>query len=111
MRTQVTCWQVSRWLPRSHTRESGERTGVQRGRTGSSKIYYNCNYMSQITIYLDDETEKLVKQHVKGSGESASKWIAGAIQKRARSEWPADVLAVFGSWKDDDYPSAAKLRK
>jgi hypothetical protein len=67
--------------------------------------------MGQITIYLDDDTEKLVKRHVKASGESASKWIAAAIQKRARSEWPADVLALLGSWKDSDFPDATKLRR
>jgi len=67
--------------------------------------------MGQITIYLDDQTEKLVKQHVKGSGESASRWIAEAIRQRANSEWPPDVLALFGSWKDEDFPDADELRK
>jgi hypothetical protein len=67
--------------------------------------------MGQITIYLDDETERLVKRHVEGSGESTSKWIAEAVRKRARSEWPADVLALFGSWKDEDFPDPDELRK
>jgi hypothetical protein len=72
---------------------------------------YNCNYMGQITIYLDDETEKLVKRHAEGSGESASKWVAEAVRKRARSEWPADILSLFGSWRDEDFPDAEELRK
>jgi len=42
--------------------------------------------MGQITIYLDDETERLLKTSVKKSGESASKWIAEAVRKRARPE-------------------------
>jgi hypothetical protein len=67
--------------------------------------------MGQITICLDEDTEKPVKRHVKASGESASKWIAAAIQKRARSEWPADIRALPGSWKDGDFPNAAELRK
>jgi hypothetical protein len=29
--------------------------------------------MGQITVYLDDDTEQLVKRHVKGSKESASR--------------------------------------
>ena len=66
--------------------------------------------MAQITIYLDDNTERLVKRHVKGSGESASKWIAEAVRRRALSEWPADLLSLFGSWKDDDFPDADELR-
>ena len=32
-------------------------------------VMYHCNYMGQIAIYLDDETEKLVKRHDEGSGE------------------------------------------
>ena len=67
--------------------------------------------MGQITIYLDDETDRLVKTRVKASGESASKWVADAVRTRARSEWPADILSIFGSWKDADFPNAAELRK
>jgi hypothetical protein len=72
---------------------------------------YNCKYMGQITIYLDEATEKLVRRHVKSSGEPASRWIAEAVRRRASSEWPDDVLALFGSWKDDDFPDASELRK
>ena len=67
--------------------------------------------MGQITIYLDDDTEKLVKRHVKHSGESASKWIAEAVRSRVSREWPKDVLALFGSWKDEDFPKLETLRK
>lgn len=74
-------------------------------------MLYNYTYMGQITIYLDDETEKLVERHVKGSGVSTSKWISEAVRKRVQSEWPADVLALFGSWKDEDFPDADELRK
>jgi len=67
--------------------------------------------MGQITIYLDDETEKLVNRHAEGAGESASKWVAEAVRKRARSEWPADIFSLFGSWRDEDFPDAEELRK
>jgi hypothetical protein len=67
--------------------------------------------MAQITIYLDDDTERLVRRHVRSSRVSTSKWVAEAIRRRAVSEWPADVLALFGSWKDEDFPDAAALRK
>ena len=66
--------------------------------------------MGQVTIYLDDQTERLVRDHVKSSGESASKWIAEAVRRRAKSEWPADVLALFGSWKDQDFPDPKDLQ-
>ena len=67
--------------------------------------------MAQITIYLDDDTERLVRRHVKSSHESTSKWVAEAIRRRAVSEWPADILSLFGSWKDEDFPDASELRK
>lgn len=75
---------------------------------GSSK--YNGTYMGQITIYLDVDTERLVKRHAKASGESASKWIAEAVRKRASDEWPADILSLFGTWKDEDFPDVSSLR-
>ena len=60
--------------------------------------------MGQITIYLDDDTEQIVRRHVKGLDVSTSKWIAEAVRQRVRNEWPADVASLFGSWKDDDFP-------
>jgi len=71
---------------------------------------YTYTYMGQITIYLDDETETLVKRHVKSSHESTSKWVAEAVRRRAANEWPADVLKLLGSWKEADFPDAAELR-
>ncbi len=66
--------------------------------------------MGQVTIYLDEKTEQLVKQHVQGSGESTSKWIAEAVRKRVLSEWPSDVISLLGSWKEVDFPNEAELR-
>lgn len=71
---------------------------------------YTWTYMAQVTIYLDEKTEQLVKDHVQASGESTSKWIAEAVRKRVLSEWPADVLSLLGSWKDEDLPDEAELR-
>jgi len=67
--------------------------------------------MSQMTIYLDDDTDKLLRSQVKASGESASKWIAGAIKQRVQTEWPPQVLALLGSWKDSDFPDIDQLRQ
>ncbi len=74
-------------------------------------VTYNCTYMAQLTIYLDDQTEKLLKTHVESSGESASKWVAEAVRRRANSEWPADILSLFGSWKDEDFLDTSELRR
>jgi len=66
--------------------------------------------MAQVTIYLDEKTEQLMKKHVQASGESTSKWVAEAVRKRVLSEWPADVLSLLGSWKEVDLPKEADLR-
>lgn len=66
--------------------------------------------MPQMTIYLDSETNQLVREAAQRSGEPASKWVAGAIRRRARSEWPADVLAILGSW-EAEFPDAESLRQ
>ena len=52
-----------------------------------------------------------MKQHVQASHQSVSKWIGEAVRKRALSERPPDILSLFGSWKDEDFPDAAELRK
>ncbi len=67
--------------------------------------------MGQVTIYLDDETEALLRRHVRKSGQSASGWIAEAVRQRVATEWPADILELFGSWKADDFPDARELRR
>jgi len=66
--------------------------------------------MGQITIDLDDRTESLLKRHVRISGGSASRRIAEAVRQRIAAEWPREVLGLFGSWKDEDFPDAADLR-
>lgn len=67
--------------------------------------------MGQLTIYLDDDTGRILKRSIKSSGESASKFIAEAIRKRVRSEWPAEIRDLLGSWKNSDFPAAKTLRK
>jgi len=64
--------------------------------------------MGQVTIYLDDETEKLVQVAAESAGVSKSKWIARLIQERAGHEWPAFVHNLAGAW--DDFPSLQDIR-
>lgn len=39
--------------------------------------------MGQVTIYIDDETEKLMEAAAKSAGMSKSKWVAEVIRARA----------------------------
>ncbi len=65
--------------------------------------------MGQVTIYVDDETEKQARKSASAEGVSLSKWVAGRIAHRGRTEWPAAVTALAGAWSD--LPSAARIRK
>jgi hypothetical protein len=65
--------------------------------------------MGQVTIYLDDETEKSVRDAAESNGVSVSKWIAQRIRKDARTEWPTSVRELAGAWQD--LPSAEQIRR
>jgi hypothetical protein len=65
--------------------------------------------MGQVTIYLDDETEKRARDAAESNGVSVSKWIAERIQKDARTEWPTSVRELAGAWPD--LPSAEQIRR
>ncbi len=65
--------------------------------------------MSQLTIYLDDDTEKRARAAAEASGGSLSKWISGVIREKTATTWPQRVLGLAGSWPD--FPLAGELRK
>lgn len=65
--------------------------------------------MGQVTIYLDDDTEKAARAAADSDGVSLSKWIAQRIQKGAGAEWPAAVRELAGAWPD--LPSAEQIRR
>ncbi len=74
--------------------------------------------MSQITLYLDDETQALVDQAAAANGVSKSRWVADLIRKHAAHEWPKDCLALAGQFADfplreaglgDATPDAARI--
>ena len=64
--------------------------------------------MGQVTIYLDDHTEKKMLNIVEKSGLSKSKWISELIQEKASTTWPENVKNLAGAWKD--LPSAEDIR-
>ena len=56
--------------------------------------------MSQVTLYLDAQTEAKLKAAAKASGVSVSKWVARLIQERTADRWPESVRALSGAWSD-----------
>jgi predicted transcriptional regulator len=65
--------------------------------------------MGQITIYLDDETERKLQATVEKSGMSKSSWIAGLIKEKTSQVWPEHIKRLAGAWKD--FPDSEEIRK
>lgn len=56
--------------------------------------------MSQLTLYLDPDTERLVNECAKAGGLSKSRWVAQVIQSHVRNTWPDACLAMAGAFPD-----------
>ena len=64
--------------------------------------------MSQITIYMDAETQARMKSAAQAAGLSVSRWLASLVQEKTTSVWPHEVLMAAGTWHD--FPDLAELR-
>jgi hypothetical protein len=65
--------------------------------------------MSQVTLYLDEETESRMKAAAQAAGVSQSKWVAELIREKSAKEWPASFAQLIGAWADEDFPEEAEL--
>ncbi|HEX4953967.1 MAG TPA: CopG family transcriptional regulator [Thermoanaerobaculia bacterium] len=64
--------------------------------------------MSQLTLYLDPETEKLLKAAAKASGLSVSRWVCDLVRERVTADGPQRLARLAGAWKDA--PTAEDFR-
>jgi hypothetical protein len=65
--------------------------------------------MGQVTIYLDEETERKARAAARAEGVPLSKWVARRLGERPRGEWPEAVRGLAGAWADA--PSLKKIRR
>jgi hypothetical protein len=65
--------------------------------------------MGQVTIYLDDDTEKKMLKMIEKQRISKSKWLVELIREKASVTWPESVVNLAGAWKD--MPTAEEIRK
>jgi hypothetical protein len=65
--------------------------------------------MSQVTIYLDEQTDKKLRQAVEKSGLSKSQWITRLIKEKTATEWPEAVREMVGEWQD--VPEQEEIRQ
>ncbi len=64
--------------------------------------------MGQVTLYLDQETEKKMKAAAGAAGVSSSRWVVGLIREKTADEWPASIVELAGAWPD--MPSLDEIR-
>ncbi|OFZ95140.1 MAG: CopG family transcriptional regulator [Betaproteobacteria bacterium RIFCSPLOWO2_02_67_12] len=65
--------------------------------------------MGQVTIYLDEDTERKARDAARAEGVALSKWVARQLRRRPRGEWPEAVRALAGAWADA--PSLETIRR
>lgn len=65
--------------------------------------------MGQVTIYLDDESEKRLRAAAKAAGMPVSRWIATLVQEKTRTVWPESVRKLAGAWRD--FPDLETIRR
>lgn len=64
--------------------------------------------MGQVTIYLDDESERRLKSAAESAGMPVSRWVANIVREKTRTAWPEQVRQLAGAWRD--LPEAEQLR-
>ena len=64
--------------------------------------------MGQVTIYLDNDTEKKLNAIIADAKISKSKWIANLIREKTATSWPEGVIKLAGAWQD--LPTAEEIR-
>lgn len=65
--------------------------------------------MPQVTIYLDEDTEKRAKKAARAEGVSLSKWICDSLRQKTESTWPKAFLDLAGAFPD--FPTLEDLRR
>ena len=64
--------------------------------------------MGQLTIYLDNNSEKILRRRAKEKKLSVSKYVSILVWEKSVSEWPEELIGSAGTWHD--YPRVAELR-
>ena len=60
--------------------------------------------MPQVAIYIDNETAAELDAAAERASKSRSAWVRDAIREKLHDRRKEQLLALFGSWKDDRSP-------
>lgn len=64
--------------------------------------------MAQVTLYLDEEVDRVMRECAQAAGVSNSRWVADLIRRHAGAAWPPAVLGLAGAFPD--FPTADDVR-
>jgi hypothetical protein len=56
--------------------------------------------MSQVTPYLDEETDQVLAQSANRAGMPKSRWVAQLIRRHAKDAWPQECLNLASAFPD-----------
>ncbi len=66
--------------------------------------------MSQMTIYLDLDTEKMVRAAARQENKSLSRWAGEQLAKAAGvGQWPKNYFELFGSIDDNSFQAPTDI--
>lgn len=60
--------------------------------------------MTQLAVYLDEETATLLEEASQRAKISRSAWVREAIQSHLRNRLPESFFATLGTWEDERGP-------
>lgn len=60
--------------------------------------------MTQLAVYLDEETATLLEEAAQRAKISRSSWVREAIQSHLRNRLPESFFTALGSWEDERDP-------
>jgi hypothetical protein len=56
--------------------------------------------MARNTLSLDEALAERLRDAAERNGMSLSNWVAQIFAERTSASWPADILALSGTWAD-----------
>ena len=67
--------------------------------------------MAQLTIYLDEETQRKAKAAAEREGRSLSSWARDCLSEAARDvdDWPKNFAGLFGSLAGESFDEPEEI--
>ena len=60
--------------------------------------------MPSITLYLDREAIRVMREHAAAAGMPYSRWVAALIRRQSKAYWRPEITSIFGAHIDMPNP-------